>query len=103
MTKLNVKNSYDVFSVTSSPLRQWKTRHQNYVTIFFQFGPPNQNFWLCQWHVPLNNLSDVFERHAIETGIHNVIFKVSLHQFLWPLAKYAITSKMLHKKISRHV
>jgi len=47
-----------------------------------------------------NNLSDGFERHAIETGLHNVIFKVSLHRALWPLAKYIITSKMLHKKIS---
>jgi len=26
-----------------------------------------------QYHVPLNNLSDVFERYAIETGLHNVI------------------------------
>jgi len=34
MTKSNVKNSYDVISVMSSPLR-----HLNYVTIFFQFGP----------------------------------------------------------------
>jgi len=32
-----------------------------------------------------------------------VIFKVSFHQALWPLAKHAMTSKMLHKKISRRV
>jgi len=43
----------------------------------------------------------VFESYAIETGLYNVIFKVSLHQALWPLAKYAMTSKMLHKKNSR--
>jgi len=56
-----------------------------------------------QHHVPRNNLSDVFERHAIETGLHNVIFKVSFHQALWGLAKYTMTNKMLHKKISRCV
>jgi len=48
-------------------------------------------------------ISDVFERHAIKTALHNAIFKVSLHQALWLLAKYAMTSKMLHKKISRRV
>jgi len=37
------RHSYDVISVMSSPLH-----HQNNVTNFFQFGPPNQNFWLCQ-------------------------------------------------------
>jgi len=39
------KYGYDVISVTSSPLRHRKTS-QNNVTNFFQFGPPNQNFWL---------------------------------------------------------
>jgi len=35
------KYSYDVISVTPSPLRHQK-RHQNNVTNFFQFGsPPN--------------------------------------------------------------
>jgi len=34
MTKSNFKNSYDVISVTLPPIR-----HQNNVTIFFQFAP----------------------------------------------------------------
>jgi len=37
------KNSYGIISVMSSPLR-----HQNYVTIFSIWAPPNQNFWLRQ-------------------------------------------------------
>jgi len=51
------KNSYDVISVTSSPLRHRKNRNQNYVTIFSQFAPSsNQNFWLRQWlHLTVNN------------------------------------------------
>jgi len=55
--------------------------------------------------IPLNNLSDVFEKHAIETSLHNVIFKMSFHQSLhmWSLVKYAMTSKMGHMKISRRV
>jgi len=40
-----------------------------------------------------------FLKH-MTAGLHNVIFKVSLHQALWPLAKYAMASTMLHKKIS---
>jgi len=37
------KTSYDVILVTSSSLR-----HRKNVTNIFHFGPPNQNFWLCQ-------------------------------------------------------
>jgi len=33
----------------------------------------------------------------------NGIFQVSPHQALWAIAKYALTSKMPHTKISRRV
>jgi len=55
------KYSYDVISVTSSPLRHW--RHQNNVTkIFPIWAFLNQNFWLCQWSW-VNNLM-VFKKES---------------------------------------
>jgi len=45
MTKSNLKNSYDVISVTSLPLRHRKMSPIN-VTIFSKLGLSNQNFWL---------------------------------------------------------
>jgi len=43
--EIKLQNSYDVISVTSSPMRHRKTSLK-----FFQFWAPlNQNFWLRQW------------------------------------------------------
>jgi len=43
------KYSYDLISVTSSPLRHRKTSPNNVTKIFALWALLNQNFWLRQW------------------------------------------------------
>jgi len=50
MTKSTSKDTYDVISVTSSPLRHRKTSPKLCHKFFFPiWAPPNQNFLLRQW------------------------------------------------------
>jgi len=50
MTKSNLKNSYDVNLVTSSPLHHRKTPPK--INHKFPIPPiPHQKFWLRQWSI----------------------------------------------------
>jgi len=50
MTKSNLKNSYDVSSVTPSPLCHRKNATKITSQFFSDLRPlSNQNFWLRQW------------------------------------------------------
>jgi len=41
--------SYNIISVTSSPLRHRKCHQNNVTKIFSNLSPSNQNFWKRQW------------------------------------------------------